>query len=50
MSPVAEIDKELENTIRELTLRIVVPRMSEFDWVWEATNRICDGYELPKAA
>jgi hypothetical protein len=50
MSPVAEIDKELENIIRELTLRIVVPRLSEFDSVWEATNRICDGYDLPKAA
>ena len=50
MSPLAQFDLELENVIRELTLRLVVPQVSEFDCVWEAANRICDRYEIGKVA
>ena len=31
MSPLAQLDCLLENILRELTLRFVVPRLSEFD-------------------
>ena len=48
MSPLAEFDLKLEHMIRELTLRIVVPRWTEFDTVWEAAIRVCDRYELGK--
>ena len=48
MSPVAELDKKLEQLIRELALRIVVPRWTQFDEVWEAAIRVCDRYELGK--
>jgi hypothetical protein len=50
MSPLAQVDFELESVIRELTVRIVVPKMSEFDDVWEAANRVCDEYGMKKAA
>ena len=46
MSPIAEADHELESVISELTMRIVVPRMSDFDEVWEIANRVCDRYGL----
>lgn len=46
MSPLAQLDQQLENIIRELTLRLVSPRWTEFDAVWEATNRICDRYGI----
>ena len=49
MSPLAQFDQKLEKIIREFTLRIMVPSWSEFEGVWEATNRICDRYELAKA-
>ena len=50
MSPIAEADQELETVIRELTMRIVVPRLSDFDDVWEIANRVCDRYGLAKEA
>jgi hypothetical protein len=50
MSPLAEFDRKLEEMIRELTLHIVVPNWSEFDTVWESANKICDRYDLKKAA
>ena len=50
MSPLAQLDLVLEQIIRELTLNIVVPRLSGFDRVWEAANRVCDRYEIAKAA
>jgi hypothetical protein len=50
MSPLAQFDRELEKAIRELTLGIVAPRLSEFDFVWEAANKVCDRYEITKAA
>jgi hypothetical protein len=50
MSPLAQFDRELEKVIRELTLRIVAPRLSEFDFVWEVANKVCDRYEITKAA
>jgi hypothetical protein len=50
MSPLAEFDRKLERLIREINLRIIVPRWNEFDTVWETANKICDRYELKKAA
>ncbi len=50
MSPIAQFDQEMEKLIRELALRIVVPRISEFDDVWEVANRVCDRYLVSKAA
>jgi len=50
MSSLAQLDLELENVIRELTSRLAVPHLSEFDCVWEAANRVCDRYELAKVA
>ena len=50
MSKLDEFDRRLELIIRELTLRILVPRWNEFDAVWESANRVCDRYQLRKAA
>ena len=50
MSPLAQFDRELEKIIRELTQRILAPRLRQFDGVWEAANKICDRYEITKAA
>jgi hypothetical protein len=50
MSPLARVDRELEKVIRELALRIVAPRLSEFDFVWEVANKVCDRYKITKAA
>jgi hypothetical protein len=50
MSPLAQFDQELEKIIRELTQRILAPRLREFDGVWEAANKICDRYEITKKA
>lgn len=44
-----ELDHQLEQIIREFTLRIVVPRWNEFDTLWEAALRVCERYELGKA-
>jgi hypothetical protein len=46
MSPLAQLDRLLDNILRELTLRFVVPRLSEFDAVWDIANRICDRYKI----
>jgi len=46
MSPLAQLDRLLESIIQELTLRAVVPRLSEFDSVWDTANRICDRYQI----
>jgi len=48
MSSIAELDQQLERLIRELAMRIAVPRLSEFETVWEAAIRVCDRYELGK--
>src|SRR5580704_9754909 len=50
MCPIAEFDRRLEQIIREFALRILVPRWTEFDEVWETANRICDRYQLGKPA
>jgi hypothetical protein len=50
ISPVAQADQELETVIRELAMRIVVPRMGEFDDLWEIANRVYDRYWLEKSA
>lgn len=49
MSPVEQADQELETVIRELAMRIVVPRMGEFEYLWEIANRVCDRYGLEKS-
>jgi hypothetical protein len=46
MSPLEQLDQALDNIIRELTLRILVPRMGEFDRVWEIANQVCDRYQI----
>jgi hypothetical protein len=46
MSPLAQLDRLLENILRDLTLRFVVPRLSEFDSIWDTANRICDPYQI----
>ena len=48
MSPIAEFDQRLEQMIREFAIRILVPRWTAFDAVWETANRICHRYELGK--
>jgi hypothetical protein len=46
MSPLAQLDRLLESIVQELTLRVVVPRLSEFDSVWDTANSICDRYQI----
>ena len=46
MSPLAQLDCLLENILPELTLRFVVPRLREFDSLWDTANRICDRYHI----
>ena len=52
MSPLAEFDRRVEQLISAFTLRVLVPRWTEFDAVWQTANQICDRYELgePSAA
>jgi len=38
----------MEQLISAFTLRILVPRWTEFDAVWQTANQICDRYELGK--
>jgi len=47
MSPLAQFDKEMDQLIREVARRIV-PVLGEFEDVWEAANRVCDRYAIPK--
>ena len=44
--PLAQLDRLLENILWELTFRFVVPRLSEFDSLWDIANRICDRYQI----
>jgi hypothetical protein len=46
MSTIAQLDQQLEQLIREIARRIAIPRLSEFETVWEAAIRVCDRYEL----
>jgi hypothetical protein len=46
MSPLEQLNQALDNIIRELTLRILVPRLGEFDRVWEIANQVCDRYQI----
>ena len=48
MSPLAEFDRRMEQLISAFALRILVPRWTEFDAVWQSANKICDRYELGK--
>jgi hypothetical protein len=48
MSPLEQFDAAMDAVIRELTLRILLPRLSEFEYVWDAANRICDRYEIKR--
>jgi hypothetical protein len=49
MSALVEFDHRMEQMIRAFALRIMVPRWTEFDAVWQAANRICDRYEIGEA-
>jgi hypothetical protein len=49
MSPLVQLDRQLEVIVRELTLRLIAPRWSEFDSVWVAANRVCDRYGIRAA-
>jgi len=49
MSPLAEFDRRMEQLISAFTRRIMVPRWTEFDAVWQTANQICDRYELGKS-
>jgi hypothetical protein len=40
----------MEQMIRAFALRILVPRWTEFDAVWQTANRICDRYEIGNRA
>jgi hypothetical protein len=46
MSPLARLDRALEDIIRQVTLRIVVARTSEFEQVSEIANEVCDRYKI----
>ena len=50
MYVVEEVDQTSEKFIRELVRRFVVYRLGEFDRVWESANKICDRYQVKKAA
>jgi hypothetical protein len=47
---VTPIDPGSDEIIEALARRIMAYRWSEFDRVWEATNKICDRYQLEKAS
>jgi hypothetical protein len=49
MSSLEQADQQLETVIRELAMRIVVPRMGVFDDLWEITNRIRGRYGPEKS-
>jgi len=46
---VTAIDQGSDEIIDALARRIMAYPWSELDRVWEATNKICDRYELEKA-
>jgi len=46
MSALAEFDCRLEQMIRAFALRILIPRWTDFDAVWETANGVCDRYQL----
>jgi hypothetical protein len=48
MSPL-ECDQKLEQIIREFSLRIAVPRWTEFDSLWEIAIRVCEQYQVGKS-
>ncbi len=48
MSP-TELDPLLEEILRELTLRIIAPRWTQFDTVWESAIRVCGRHDLGKS-
>jgi len=50
MSPLAKLDRELENLIRNLSQRLVTPDWCEFEMVWEAAHRVCDRYQIGAVA
>ena len=46
MTPLTQLDRDLERIILELAQHIVALRESEFEKVWVAANKICDRYEV----
>ena len=49
MFAIAQIDQTSEEIIYQLARRVIGYRLSEFDRVWEAANKICDRYQLKQA-
>jgi hypothetical protein len=49
MSEYNETPEEKQELIEQLIL-LVLPRLQEFDTVWESANRVCDRYYTPHAA
>ena len=49
MSATAQFDQASGEIIYELARRVIVYRLSEFDRVWQAANKICDRYQMKKA-
>lgn len=46
MTPLTQLDRDLERIILELAQHLVALRESEFERVWVAANKICDRYEI----
>ena len=46
MTPLTQLDRDLERIILELAQHIVALRESEFEKVWVAANKICDRYKI----
>ena len=44
-----QADEELRRVIAQLTTRIMVQKMGDFEDVWEVANRVCDRYGLGKS-
>ncbi|HLW84944.1 MAG TPA: hypothetical protein VKR60_06975 [Candidatus Sulfotelmatobacter sp.] len=50
ISPIEQFDQRMEEMVRELSLRIMVPHWREFDRVLEIADRVCDRNQLKKTA
>jgi hypothetical protein len=47
---VTQIDQRSDEIIYELARRVIIYRLGEFDRVWLSANKICDRYQVQKAA
>ena len=48
MGRIQQADEELRSVIAQLTTRIMIQKMSDFEDVWIVANRVCDRYQLGK--